>query len=77
VRECTAYRHLQLSPVAGALGAEVQGVDLARPLAADVVEEIRQALLAHLVIFFLRQQLVRRNCSPSRDGSASPRSIRK
>jgi len=33
VRECAAYRHLQVSPVAGALGAEVQGVDLARPLA--------------------------------------------
>jgi len=28
VRECTAYRRLQVSPVAGALGAEVQGVDL-------------------------------------------------
>jgi taurine dioxygenase len=57
VRECTAYRHLQVSPVAGALGAEVQGVDLARPLAQEVVGEIRQALLAHLVIFFPRQQL--------------------
>jgi taurine dioxygenase len=57
VRECTAYRHLQVSPVAGALGAEVQGVALARPLAPDVVGEIRQALLAHLVIFFPRQRL--------------------
>jgi taurine dioxygenase len=57
VREGTAYRHLQVSPVAGALGAEVQGVDLARPLAPDVVGEIRRALLAHLVIFFPRQRL--------------------
>jgi taurine dioxygenase len=57
VQECTAYRHLQVSPVAGALGAEVQGVDLARPLAPEIVEEIRQALLAHLVTFFPRQQL--------------------
>ncbi len=55
--ECTAYRHLQVSPIAGALGAEVQGVDLARPLTPEIVEEIRQALLAHLVIFFSRQQL--------------------
>lgn len=55
--ECTAYRHLQVSPIAGALGAEVKGVDLAQPLAAEVVAEIRQALLAHLVIFFHRQQL--------------------
>jgi hypothetical protein len=37
VREYTAYRHLQVSPIAGALGAEVQGVDLARPLAPEVV----------------------------------------
>lgn len=57
MRECTAYRHLQVTPVAGALGAEVQGVELARPLAPDVVAEIRQALLAHLVIFFRGQQL--------------------
>jgi taurine dioxygenase len=57
VQEGTAYRHLQVSPVAGALGAEVQGVDLARPLTPEVVGEIRQALLAHLVIFFPRQQL--------------------
>src|SRR5882672_290078 len=57
VRECTTYRHIQVSPIAGALGAEVQGVDLARPLAPEVVGEIRQALLAHLVIFFPRQQL--------------------
>src|SRR5262249_45675648 len=41
----------------GALGAEVQGVDLARPLSHEVVGEIRRALLAHLVIFFPRQQL--------------------
>jgi taurine dioxygenase len=57
VREGTAYRHLQVSPVAGALGAEVQGVDLARPLAPEIVGEIRQALLAHLVLFFPLQQL--------------------
>src|SRR5262245_46455779 len=57
VRECSAYRHLQVSPVAGALGAEVQGVDLARPLAPEVVGEVRQALLAHLVLFFPRQRL--------------------
>ena len=52
MREGIDYRHLEVSPVAGALGAEVQGVDLARPLAPEVVSEIRQALLAHLVLFF-------------------------
>jgi taurine dioxygenase len=57
VRDCTPYRHLQVSLVAGALGAEVRGVDVARPLAPEVVAEIRQALLAHLVLFFPGQQL--------------------
>jgi taurine dioxygenase len=57
MRASTAYRHLQVSPIAGALGAELQGVDLAQPLAPEVVGEIRQALLEHLVIFFPHQQL--------------------
>ncbi len=57
MREFTFYRHLQVSPIAGALGAEVKGVDLAQPLAPEIVGEIRQALLEHLVIFFPRQRL--------------------
>jgi taurine dioxygenase len=57
VPESIAYRHVQVSPIAGALGAEVRGVDLAQPLAPEVVGEIRQALFAHLVIFFRQQRL--------------------
>ncbi len=57
MRESSSYCHLQVSPIAGALGAEVKGVDLARPLVPEVIGEIRQALLAHLVIFFPCQQL--------------------
>lgn len=41
--------------VAGALGAEISGVDLSRDLAADTIAALRQALLDHLVIF-LRDQ---------------------
>ena len=51
------YRHIEVRPIAGALGAEVHGVDMARELDAEVVGEIRQALLDHLVIF-LREQNV-------------------
>jgi len=51
------YRHIEVRPIAGALGAEVLGVDMARDLPADVVGEVRQALLDHLVIF-LREQSV-------------------
>ncbi len=51
------YRHIEVRPIAGALGAEIQGVDIARPLEGEVVSEIRQAFLDHLVIFFRDQKL--------------------
>ncbi|HKX11486.1 MAG TPA: TauD/TfdA family dioxygenase [Stellaceae bacterium] len=44
--------------MAGALGAEVDGVDLSRPLSAKMVAEIRRAFLAHLVLFFRDQDLM-------------------
>jgi len=49
------YRHIEVRPIAGALGAELHGVDISRELENDVVGEVRQALLDHLVIF-LRDQ---------------------
>jgi taurine dioxygenase len=51
------YRHIEVRPLAGALGAEVVGVDMARALDDEVVGEVRQAFLDHLVIF-LRDQKV-------------------
>ena len=51
------YRHIEVRPVAGALGAEIHGVDIAQDLDAEVVAEMRQAFLDHLVIF-LRDQTV-------------------
>jgi alpha-ketoglutarate-dependent taurine dioxygenase len=51
------YRHIEVRPIAGALGAELLGVDMAHDLPADVVGEVRQAFLDHLVIF-LREQNV-------------------
>ena len=52
-----SYRHIEVTPIAGALGAEISGVDASRPLADEVVAEIRRAWLAHLVIFLRGQQL--------------------
>lgn len=43
--------------IAGALGAELDGVDLARPLTAGTASAIRAALLEHQVIFFRNQDL--------------------
>ena len=48
---------LEIKKIAGALGAEVHGVDLTAPLPVDMAAEIRAALLEHLVIFFRDQHL--------------------
>jgi taurine dioxygenase len=48
---------LQVHPIAGALGAELSGVDLSGPLDAATVAAIRRAWLDHLVIFFRDQEL--------------------
>jgi taurine dioxygenase len=47
----------EIKPLAGALGAELLGIDLARPLDDETVAALRQALLDHLVIFFRDQTL--------------------
>lgn len=52
-----AYRTIAVRKVAGALGAEVDGVDLAQELDDAVVAEIRRAWLDHLVLFFRGQEL--------------------
>ena len=49
------YRHIEVRPVAGALGAELHGVDISCDLEDDVVAEMRQAFLDHLVIFLRGQ----------------------
>jgi taurine dioxygenase len=48
---------LKVRPIAGAIGAEIAGVDLASELSDAMVRAIRQALLDHLVIFFRNQEL--------------------
>ena len=45
------------NPIAGALGAEIEGVDLSQPLDDATFAAIRQALLDHLVIFFHDQKI--------------------
>ena len=48
---------LQIRRTAGALGAEISGVDLAQDLTDATIAAIRQALLDHQVIFFRDQAL--------------------
>jgi taurine dioxygenase len=47
---------IEVRPIAGALGAEISGVDLAK-LTDESVAAIRRAWLEHLVIFFREQPL--------------------
>ena len=48
---------ISAEPIAGALGAEISGVDLAADLDDATVAEIRAAWLQHLVVFFRDQHL--------------------
>ncbi|MBO6560121.1 MAG: TauD/TfdA family dioxygenase [Nisaea sp.] len=48
---------LDIRPIAGALGAEIHGIDASRDLDAATVSAVRQALLEHLVIFLPDQKL--------------------
>ena len=48
---------MQVKKIAGALGAELQGIDLATQLTPQTAAEIRQALLTHQVIFLKNQHL--------------------
>ena len=52
---------LKIIPTGGALGAEISGVDLSRPLPADAVAGIRQALRQHCLIYFRKQRISERN----------------
>jgi taurine dioxygenase len=51
------YRHIEVRPIAGALGAEICGVDLSHELEDDVMREMRFAFLDHLVIFLRGQKI--------------------
>ena len=51
------FDRIQVSPLAGSLGAEVAGVDLSRDLDNQTFDEIHRAFLAHHVLFFHDQQL--------------------
>ncbi|MGZ3376832.1 MAG: TauD/TfdA dioxygenase family protein [Phenylobacterium sp.] len=48
---------LKIRRIAGALGAEVSGVNLSQPLPDAIIAAIRQALVEHQVIFFRDQAL--------------------
>lgn len=52
-----SHDHIRVTPIAGALGAEIDGVDLSRAIDDAVFAEIRRAWLDHLIVFFRGQAL--------------------
>lgn len=48
---------ISIIPLTASIGAEIRGVDLARPLDAATEDSIYQALMRHLVIFFRDQEI--------------------
>jgi taurine dioxygenase len=48
---------IEIQPIAGALGAEISGIDLSQSLDDQAIAAIRKAFLEHLVIFFRGQKL--------------------
>ena len=52
-----AYETIRVSPCTAAIGAEISGIDLARPLGNQQFQELHDALMAHQVLFFRDQPL--------------------
>ncbi len=53
----TATTSVEVTRLAGNIGARISGVDTGRPLSDEVVSAIRQALLKHKVVFLRDQHL--------------------
>ena len=51
------YQTIAVEPIAGALGAEIRGVDLATPLRNSAAAELRRAFVEHCLLFFRDQTL--------------------
>jgi taurine dioxygenase len=49
---------IRFNRLAGALGADVHGIDLAKPLDAETIRIIRDGLREHLVLFFRDQKML-------------------
>ncbi len=51
------WQNFDVKRLGATIGAEIQGVDLAVPLAPAVIAELRQALLDYKVLFFREQRI--------------------
>jgi taurine dioxygenase len=51
------YRAIRVAKLTPVIGAEIDGVDLSRPLEDEIFEEIHDALMQNLVVFFRGQDI--------------------
>ena len=54
---CATFTTITVNPFVPAIGAEIFGTDLSRPLSERQFQEIHDVLMAHKVVFFHDQQL--------------------
>jgi taurine dioxygenase len=52
-----SYQTIQVNPSTAAIGAEVSGIDLGKPLGNQQFQELHDALMAHQVLFFRDQKI--------------------
>ena len=52
-----AFDTINVTPLSPHIGAEISGIDLREPLSNRQVEEVHEALMRHLVIFFHDQPI--------------------
>ncbi len=57
IQATTAGPVIEVVPSGAALGAEVRGVDLTRPLTSEIYDQVEAALARHGVIFFRGQSI--------------------
>lgn len=67
-QQISTFEHIAVKRIAGAIGAEISGVDVSQDLSEDVIAEITAALNEHHVIFFRDQDL-----SPQRQAAFAAR----
>ncbi len=52
-----SYEQITVQPIAGALGAQVSGIDLGQDLGNQLFQELHDALMEHQVLFFRDQEI--------------------
>lgn len=54
------FKSIEVTPLTGALGAQISGIDLAQPQSNQTWNEVHQAWLDYLMIYFRDQDITPR-----------------